>query len=68
MSYDYEIAHDQARAEIRRLHQVCRAKDKIMKDCISLLTYYKCSFVTKLSIDQLERTENVIKDLENSIT
>lgn len=65
MPYDYETAHDQARAEIRRLHQVCRAKDETIKKAISII---KSMFHENLSNPFIKAAINErIKEIENSL-
>ena len=65
MSYDYETAYDQNRAEIRRLHQVCRAKDETIKRAIEII---KSMFHENLSNPFIEAAiKERIKELENQI-
>jgi hypothetical protein len=63
--------YEAMRAEIRRLHNVCRAKDENLKDCIStckaILRHALPKFAPEhepMTLQQLAYYERSIKDFE----
>ena len=60
--------YETMRNEIRRLHQVCRAKDQLLKEAMSKLTFYKCTFSGKV-VERIEfETELLTDKIQESIS
>ena len=63
MNNEYEAM----RAEIKRLHTVCRAKDETLKDCISTCNYLLSVARNQMTLKQKTYYEKSIEDFQRSI-
>jgi hypothetical protein len=59
--------YQQIRNEIKRLHRACRSKDALLKEAMSKLTFYKCTFTGKV-VERIEfETELLTDKIQESI-
>jgi hypothetical protein len=51
--------------EVKDLKEYRRKSDRVLRRAVSLLTFYKCTFQTKVSDKVYNRTEDLVKSIED---